>query len=199
MSSEENNKVEVMEDEKDIILDHDYDGIKELDHPLPLWWIFIFVGTIVFGVPYYFIHTHAKDAPTIRGQLKEEMAKIKKIQDDYEAKSGGFDVDKYNAFVKTEEAKKMGKKVFKRKCSSCHGKSGEGLIGPNLTDNYWLHGKGKLADVFNVISNGVIDKGMAAWKNTLSEEQLMAVTDYVLKFKGKNVPGKEAQGELIKE
>ena len=198
MSENKDKKVEILDDEKDLVLDHDYDGIKELDHPLPLWWVFVFVGTIVFAIPYYFYHVHA-DGPTARSEMNEELARIQKIQEEYEARSGGFDVDKYNGFVKTEKAIKLGKKTYDRKCAACHGRSGEGLIGPNLTDGYWLHGNGKLASVFDVISKGVLDKGMPAWKASLNEEQMMAVTDYVLKFKGKNVQGKEPQGELIKD
>lgn len=190
-------ELDIFDDEKSLVLDHDYDGIKELDHPLPLWWVFIFAGTIVFGFPYFVYYTIAKDAPTIRSEMHENLAKIHKIQEDYEAKAGGFNIEKYNAFVVTEDAKKMGRKTFKRKCAACHGKSGEGMIGPNLTDAYWLHGNGKLASVYQSIAKGITSKGMPAWKNTLSEEQLMSVTDYVLKFKGKNIPGKEAQGKLI--
>lgn len=195
-----NNKEEmkIYEDEKNLVLDHDYDGIKELDHPLPLWWVFIFVGTVVFSIPYYFYYTHA-DGPGNRDELEEKMAHIKKIQEEYEAREGGFNVDKYKRFVASAEAAKMGKKAYASNCAACHGQKGEGLIGPNLTDAYWMHGDGKLASVYQTIAKGVTSKGMPAWKQALSEEELMAVTDYVLKFKGKKVKGKEPQGELIKE
>ena len=89
MSKKDNDKkeVEVLDDEKELVLDHNYDGIKELDHPLPAWWVFIFIATIVFAIPYYFYYTHAS-GPSIRDEMKEELAKIYKIQDEYEAKQG---------------------------------------------------------------------------------------------------------------
>ncbi len=198
MSKKDNDKkeVEVLDDEKELVLDHNYDGIKELDHPLPAWWVFIFIATIVFAIPYYFYYTHAS-GPSIRDEMKEELAKIYKIQDEYEAKQGGFNIDKYNQFIITEQAKKLGKMVFNASCAACHGQKGQGGIGPNLTDKYWLHGEGKLAGVFEVIKNGVGAKGMPAWKQSLNEDEMMAVTDYVLKFKQRYVEGKEPQGELV--
>src|SRR5690554_3831198 len=90
-------EVEILAQERELVLEHDYDGIKELDHPLPLWWTFLFVGTIVFSIPYYFYYTHA-DGPGAREQLATEMERIQKLQDDYAAKAGGFDVEKFNAF-----------------------------------------------------------------------------------------------------
>ncbi|MEX0798348.1 MAG: c-type cytochrome [Bacteriovoracaceae bacterium] len=197
---DDNNKddeVEILEAEKNLVLDHDYDGIKELDHPLPMWWVFIFVGTVVFSIPYYFYHVHSDSGPDSRSVLNEEMEKIHKMQADYEAKAGGFDVETFNAFVKTEEAAKIGKKTYQGQCSACHGPDGQGTIGPNLSDNYWMHGDGKLLSVYQVIAKGVTDKGMPAWKQTLDEKQMMAVTDFILKMK--KVEGKEPQGELIEE
>lgn len=189
-------KVEIFESEKDLVLDHDYDGIQELDHPLPFWWIVLFTGTIVFSIPYYFYYTHA-GGQDIRATFEENFSKVKKIQADYEAKAGGFDVDAYNAFIGTEEAQKLGAKAYRRQCAACHGMNGEGGIGPNLTDNYWMNGNGQLASVYDVIAKGVPAKGMPAWKQTLDDKQMMAVTAHVLKMKGKNVEGKEAQGELF--
>lgn len=190
--------VEILDSEKSIVLDHDYDGIKELDHPLPLWWVFVFIGTVVFGIPYYFYYVHA-DGPTARIEMNERLAQIYKKQADYEAKTGGFNVEKYNSFVVTEEGKKLGRKVYKRKCSACHGAKGEGIIGPNLTDKFWMHGNGKLASVYSTIAKGVTNKGMPAWKQVLDEDSMMAVTAYVLQFKGRNIQGKEAQGKEIEE
>lgn len=189
----------ILEDEKDLVLDHNYDGIRELDHPLPTWWVLTFGATIAFGFPYWFFYTFGKDAPTPRSEMEERLSEIKEVQAEYEAKKGGFNVERYKAFVATEEGKKLGKKTFKRHCAACHGQNGEGVIGPNLTDAYWIHGKGDLKGVYQTISGGVPEKGMPAWKQSLNDDQLMAVTSYVLKFKGKNLPGKDPQGELIKE
>ena len=187
----------ILDDEKGLVLNHDYDGIQELDHPLPRWWIIVFAITIVFAVPYYFYYVHF-GGPSNRDELNEKISHIKTKQQEYEAKKGGFKVDAYNAFIATEKARKLGEKTYRRKCLSCHAADGIGLIGPNLTDNYWIHGKGSLADVYKIIDKGVVKKGMPAWGKVLKEEQLFAVVAYVMKMKGKNLKGKEPQGELVK-
>ena len=196
MSSEDNKEVKILEDEKNLVLDHDYDGIKELDHPLPFWWVMIFGLTISFGFPYYFYYTHA-DGPSIRDGLTEKMLEIEEKRAAWEAKQGGFDMEKFNAFFKTEKGKKLGAKVYKRKCMACHGDKLQGVIGPNLTDNYWIHGKGDVPGVHKVIKEGVTAKGMPAWGTMLSEEEMFGVIGYVMSFKNKNNPGKEPQGNKI--
>lgn len=196
MSNDEN-KVEIFEDEKDLVLDHDYDGIKELDHPLPFWWVMIFGITIAVSLPYYFYYTHA-DGPSIRQELTEKMEHIEEKRAAYEAKQGGFDVDKMKAFFATDEGKKLGAKVYRRKCMACHGDKLQGSIGPNLTDNYWIHGKGDVAGVYKTVKEGILDKGMPAWGTVLKENEMQAVIGYVMSFKGQNNPGKEPQGTEIK-
>lgn len=196
--SDENKEVEILDDEKDLVLDHDYDGIKELDHPLPFWWVMIFGITVAVSIPYYFYYTHA-DGPTLRMSLDEKMHHIEEKRAAWEAKQGGFNVEKFKAFYATDKGKKLGAKTYRRKCMACHGANLEGMIGPNLTDQYWLHGKGDLAGVYKVIKEGVVEKGMAAWGSVLSEEQMFGVIGHVMSFKNKNNPGKEPQGELIKE
>lgn len=194
---DKDDKLQVFDDEKSILLDHNYDGIHELDHPLPFWWIAIFVGSVIFSIPYYLYYTHL-GGPSLDDELKESVARIEKAQSEYKASKGGFDVAKFNAYVATKEAQKSGAKTYKRKCKACHGADGEGGIGPNLTDNYWLNGDGSVASVYSVVENGVVDKGMQAWGQTLGEEKMMAVVDYVMKLRGtKPANAKAPQGELF--
>ena len=197
--TDENNKdkVQVFEDEKKILLDHDYDGIKELNHPLPSWWLGIFYATMIFAAGYYAYYTFM-GGPTLGDEYKAEMAQVEKAKAEWEAKNNSFDIDKYNAYVVTEKAKKVAKKTFRRKCKACHGKDGGGSVGPNLTDKYWKNGDGSIAAVYKVIDKGVVDKGMEAWGEKLSKNQLMAVTKYVMDFQGTTPENpKEPEGTLI--
>lgn len=193
----EEKEVKILDDEKDLVLDHDYDGIKELDHPLPFWWVMIFGLTISFSIPYYFYYTHA-EGPSLRQSLNENMEEIEAKRAAYEAKQGGFNVEEFKAFYATSEGQKLGAKTYKRKCMACHADQLQGSIGPNLTDNYWLHGKGDLASVYKTVKSGILDKGMPAWGTVLSEKQMQAVIGHVLSFKNKNIPGKAPQGEEVK-
>jgi cytochrome c oxidase cbb3-type subunit 3 len=196
-TNDKNDKLQVFDDEKSILLDHNYDGIHELDHPLPSWWVTIFISSVIFSIPYYLYYTHF-GGPTLDDELKESVARIEKAQSEYKAKQGGFDIDKFNAYVVTKKAQKSGKKTYRRKCKACHGAAGEGGIGPNLTDNYWIHGDGSIAAVYKVVEHGVIEKGMQAWGQTLGEEKMMAVVDYVMKLRGTNPANAKApQGELF--
>lgn len=181
------NEVKVFEDEKHILLDHNYDGIRELNHPLPGWWVATFILTIVFAIPYYLGHTFF-GAESINQELAKDMKEITDIQQKHSDDQGGFDIEKYKAYIVTAGAAKSGKKTYKRKCKACHGASGEGGIGPNLTDKFWLHGDGSEATVFETINKGVPDKGMQAWGQALGEEKMFAVLKYVLDFQG-TTPG----------
>lgn len=197
MSNKDQEEVIVLEDEKHILLNHDYDGIKELNHPLPKWWLVTFYVTIIFAVYYYAHHTFF-GAKTIQQEYQDKVTEVTNAQNEWLKKNGGFNWDKYNAYVVTPEAEKQGRKRYKRKCKACHAKDGGGGVGPNLTDNYWIHGNGDAEMVYNIITHGIVDKGMQAWKDVLSEEEIMAVTAHVLKFKGTTPENpKEPQGDLV--
>lgn len=190
------NEVQVFEDEKKILLDHDYDGIKELDHPLPSWWVSIFYITIIFAVGYYAYYTFM-GGPTLTDEYKAEIALVEKAKADWDKKNNSFDIEEYNAYVVTPKAQKLAKKTYKRKCKACHAKDGGGGVGPNLTDNFWKNGDGSLEAVYKVIDKGVVDKGMEAWGEKLKKNQLMAVVKYVMDLKGTTPEApKEAEGEL---
>lgn len=194
----ENDKLKVFEDEKHILLDHDYDGIRELNHPLPSWWLGTFILTVIFGTGYYIAYTFL-DAKTINQELAEDLKVVEKKQSEFEAKQGKFNLEEYTKIANDPKNMKAAKKLYKRKCSACHGKQGEGGVGPNLSDKYWLHGDGSLATVYNTINKGVIDKGMASWGPVLGKEKVYAILKYVSLFQGTNPAGAKApQGQEYK-
>ncbi len=191
MSDTRNNEVEVKDDEKGLLLDHDYDGIKELDHPLPSWWIGIFVLTFVFSVPYYIYYEFA-GGPSLDDELKADLAKVQEIRKAADAAQGGFDADKYKAFTATSGALTKGKEVYNSKCLACHGDKLQGIVGPNLTDVYWINGNGSSETTFDSINKGVLEKGMPAWSEMLKREEIYAVTAFIESKKGSNPEGAKA-------
>lgn len=197
MDKKEEEKLIVLDGEEKILLDHNYDGIRELDHPLPKWWLVTFYITIIFAA-YYYVHHTFFGAKTLQEEFEIKVAEVNAAQEEWQRKNGGFNYDKYNAWIATPKAKKIGKKKYKRKCKACHAKDGGGGVGPNLTDNYWIHGNGDAEMIYNVLNQGVVDKGMQAWKGILSDEEIMAVTAYVISLKGTSpAEPKEPQGELV--
>lgn len=189
------------QDEK-YLLDHNYDGIKELDYPLPNWWLATFFITVIFaGV--YPIWYHFSGVPSNREEADTEAAAIKAEIAKANA-SKQFDVNILNAAFADTAKKDAGKLVFAEKCAACHnspsGGVGAGSIGPNLTDDYWINGKGTLADIAQVIQMGVAAKGMPTWGGVISNDDIANVTAYVKTLKGTNPQDAKApQGDLVKE
>lgn len=196
MNDNENKPVEVFEDEKALLLNHDYDGIKELDNPLPRWWLITFFLTIAFAVPYYLAHTFF-NAKSIDQELKEDMKVVTALQVEFEKNAVSFNVDEYQKVKQDPKTAKLAKKLYKRKCKACHGTQGEGGVGANLTDAYWLHGNGSLETIYKTIDKGVVEKGMPAWGATLGKEKVLAVLTYLENLIGTNVEGKAPQGQKI--
>jgi cytochrome c oxidase cbb3-type subunit 3 len=196
MNDNEKDNVQIFDDEKEVLLDHDYDGIRELNHPLPSWWLTIFYLTMIFAAFYYTYYTFF-NAPTLVEEYEQEMSEVIAAKEAWLKENGGFNLEKYNSFVTTKKGKKLGKKIYKRKCRACHGIDGGGGVGPNLADKYWLNGKGSIEDVYKVINEGVVDKGMQAWGETLNEDKLLVFKKFVMYFKGTTPTNpKEPQGEL---
>lgn len=190
--------VEVFEDEKKILLDHDYDGIRELDNPLPKWWLYSFYLTIIFAVPYYVAHTFM-NAESIKERFNLDVASVEEIHKKNALDKIVYDQAEYEKVLADPKTKKIAKKTYKRKCKACHGKFGEGGVGPNLTDNYWIHGNGDLKSVYETLTYGITDKGMPAWGQTLGKEKVYGVLKYIADLKGtkpKNPKG--PQGVEIK-
>ncbi len=171
--------------------DHDYDGIKEQDNPLPRWWLLTFFGTIVFGA-FYYAYYQLGPGPTLNDELAADLTKS--APPTPPQKAGPQAVEAKVAF---SEEKAL--KVYNANCLACHLEGGKGSIGPNLTDKFWISGKGTLADVTKIIKEGVAAKGMPAWASVLSESDIAQVSELVLSFQGKTLPGAKApQGTEIK-
>jgi len=188
-----------VEEEESILLDHDYDGIKELDNNLPPWWKYGFYVTIVVAV-IYLLNYHVLG--TGDSQLKEyenEVAKAK-IEIDAYMKNSASNVDESTVKLLTDANDiAAGKDVFLASCSACHGRAGEGGVGPNFADEYWMHG-GSVQDIFKSIKYGWVEKGMKSWKEDLSPMQIAQVTSYIKSLKGTNPPNAKApQGDLYTE
>lgn len=183
-----------IEREHEILLDHNYDGIKELDNNLPTWWLYLFFITIVFAVV-YFSYFQLSDYGD--NQIEEYDKSI--IAANEEMKLHASKVDENSAKALTDSvAIEAGKTIFMENCAACHGKAGEGKVGPNLTDDYWLHG-GDIKSVFKTIKYGVPSKGMISWQSQISPLQIQEVASYILTLKGTNPPDPKApQGELVK-
>lgn len=192
------NKSVAVEKEEAIVLDHDYDGIRELDNDLPPWWKYGFILTIIVSVLYVGYY-HYWGGPSQLDEYKTEVAKGEAEKAAYLAKSSG-NVDE-NTVTMVLDAGELAaaENSFHATCGACHANDGGGTVGPNLTDDYWLHG-GSLSDVFKSIKYGWPDKGMKSWKDDFSPKQIAALTSYVKTLKGtKPLVAKEPQGDLFVE
>ncbi len=187
-----------IENEKDILLDHDYDGIKELDNNLPPWWKYGFYLTIVIAFVYMAHYHISKTGDSQEEEYNKAVAQGKAEVAEYMKTSAG-NVDESNVTMLEAADIATGKDVFTANCAACHGKLGEGTVGPNLTDNAWLHG-GSLVDIFKSIKYGWVDKGMKSWKEDLSPMQIAQITSYIKSIQGTNPPNAKApQGEVYVE
>lgn len=196
------NKSVAPEQEATILLDHNYDGIRELDNHLPPWWTALFYFTIVFGIVYMFVY-HVFDMAPLPGELYEisvaeaQAADAARLEE--EAASGEVIDESTVTFSDDPAVLDSGKEIYDLQCASCHRNDGGGSIGPNLTDAYWLHG-GSMSDIFRTIKYGVPDKGMISWEPLLSSEQMRDVSSYIITLAGTNPPNpKSPQGELYEE
>jgi cytochrome c oxidase cbb3-type subunit 3 len=181
--------------EKEILLDHNYDGIRELDNNLPPWWLAMFYVSIVYGV-FYMGYNHFSDyGVSSEEAYNQEMDMAEASVNAYLAGQANV-VDENSVVALTDdEALSNGKFVYQLNCVVCHLESGAGLVGPNLTDEYWLHG-GDVKDIFRTIKYGVPEKGMIAWGTQLRPTEIQNVASYILTLVGTNPPNpKEPQGE----
>lgn len=189
-----------IEKEHDILLDHDYDGIHELDNHLPPWWKWMFYITI-FWSGLYVINYHIvpvwNEGYSQTEEFNAKNEEAEKAIAEYR-KTASDNVDENTVTLLTDaESLGKGKAKFTEVCAACHGDQGQGGIGPNLTDQYWIHG-GDVKSVFKTIKYGVLENGMIAWKDEMKASDMQAVTSYILSLQGTNPPGaKEPQGELF--
>ncbi|MBO9631886.1 MAG: c-type cytochrome [Chitinophagaceae bacterium] len=193
------NSFKSKEEEKALEMDHEYDGIRELDNRLPPWWIYGFYATIVFAVIYLWRYHVSESAPLSQQEYAIAMEKAEEQKAAYLKKTAN-NVDENTVKLLTDaSALDAGNKVFTQNCAACHGKAGEGTVGPNLTDDYWLHG-GSIQDIFKTVKYGWPEKGMRSWKEDLSPVQIAQVSSFIKSLHGTNPPnGKEKQGELYQD
>lgn len=185
-----------MEQEGEIVLSHNYDGIRELDNKLPPWWLGMFYVSIVFAAIYLFAFHLSDIGPSSKEQYDQEMEKAKAEVAAFVA-TQAEQIDETNVTALTDEAElSLGKSIFTTTCGTCHGQLGEGGVGPNLTDDYWIHGGG-IQNVFKTIKIGVPEKGMISWAEQLRASDIQRVASYILTLKGTNPPNAKApQGDL---
>ena len=183
----------------DMLLDHDYDGIKELDNDLPPWWKYLFIGSVIWGV-FYFANYQVFGGDNQEMELKNEIAEAKIALEEYKKTAPDLmDVDKVTLLTDAADLAK-GKAIFETNCIACHKADGGGQIGPNLTDAHWILGGG-IKNVFHTLSEGGRPgKGMVAWKTMLKPTELQQVGSYVLSLQATNPPDAKApEGEIWKD
>ena len=184
-----------VEKEDAIDLGHDYDGIRELDNALPPWWKWGFYITIGFAVVYFWYY-HIYSDWSSADEYQEAMAVAAAEREAYLA-TRAEQVDENSVTILADASSlASGKEIYETNCVACHGTEGQGGVGPNFADNYWIHG-GSIQNIFSTIKYGVIEKGMIPWQDQLRPQEMQAVASYILTFQGTNPPNaKEPQGEL---
>ncbi|MBP9198194.1 MAG: c-type cytochrome [Saprospiraceae bacterium] len=182
--------------EADIDLGHEYDGIRELDNSLPPWWLWLFYGTIIWAAVYLWYYHVSDKGPSqeqeyIAAMEMGEAEKAKFLATQADA------IDEKTVTLLTAEADLAeGKEIYTANCLICHGANGEGTVGPNFTDKYWIHG-GSINNLFTTIKYGVPEKGMISWKSQLRPGAMQKVASYILSLQGTNPPNQKApQGDL---
>ena len=182
-------------DDEPAVLDHEYDGIREYDNPMPRWWVNVFWATFVFSIGYFIHYELAEKGPSVEVAYAEDMRAAREVAAK-QAMGERVTEEGLAKLVANTSIVTDAKVLFAERCAPCHAERGEGRIGPNLTDNAWLHGSGKLMDIYRVVSEGVPAKGMPAWNRQLTPIELTKVVAYVGSLRGSNVPGKAAEGTL---
>jgi cytochrome c oxidase cbb3-type subunit 3 len=172
---------------------YEADGIQELDHNLPSWWVGLFVFTTIFA-GLYLIYVHLIGGTSIQKEYEDSL----KIT--YAASSGtggdgsgdgNNEPTELHAMIGHSTSIAGGKATFNANCAACHGAAGQGTIGPNLTDKFWIHG-GKPEQIYATIFNGVVEKGMPPWGAILGEHKTRQLTAYIASLKGTNPPNPKA-------
>lgn len=188
-----------VEKESEMLLEHDYDGIQELDNTLPPWWVYLFIGAIIFAIVYLVRFDVLGDDNQAQEYDKEVVAAQQALEEYKKANPNFIDAD--NVTLLTDSADlQAGKDIFQANCVACHAPDGGGGIGPNLTDKYWILGGG-IKNVFHtILAGGREGKGMVAWKGTLNPKQIQQVASYVISLQGTTPTSPKApQGDIIWE
>lgn len=189
-------RTRAIEEEKEIEMDHDYDGIKELDNDLPPWWVYLFYATIVFGVVYLGKYHLFGGAGQV-AELEKELATAQKQVEEYRKTAPDLLTADQVVLLTDAADLSAGKAIFEANCVACHRADGGGGIGPNLTDDHWILG-GDVKEIFNTIMEGGRDgKGMVSWKQQIKPSDIQKVASYILSLQGSNpADAKAAEGDL---
>ncbi len=180
--------------EEAALTDHEYDGIAEYDNPMPGWWKALFLATVVFSGLYVFWYHISGRGPSIEDSYHAEVAEAN-------ARAAKLAMREQVSEASLEKLMADGSmmqnaaRLFAQKCEQCHAAQGQGNIGPNLTDHYWIHGEGRLMDIYRTVSEGVLEKGMPAWNKQLAPAELKQLVAFVGTMRGKNLPGKSHEGK----
>lgn len=179
--------------------EHEFDNIRELDNNPPWWLTFIFIGSILFGYAYMAKYHIFNDGSLQEEEYENQMYAAMPDEDEEAEGSGGITIETvavdYNVPLTEQTDIDAGAKIFATNCAVCHLAQGQGLVGPNLTDEYWIHG-GSFPDIMHIINVGVIEKGMIAWKGQLSDKQIHQVATFITTLQGTNPPNPKApEGE----
>ena len=218
-----------MQEIRDELLDHDFDGIKEFDNPMPSWWIYLFYLSIIWAFVYIFYYHIFQIGALSKSEYMKEIdptwtdpnppqiplfviyqAPYQSNQVDMTPRlqlikagksligsASADEVIDVQPLTETADIEK-GRAQFQKNCTTCHGNEGQGLIGPNLADDYWIHGQGDINNIYRVVKYGVPAKGMIAWNKTLKADELLQVSSYILTLHGTNPPNpKPPQGNKI--
>jgi len=185
-----------IEKEADIQLDHDYDGIKELDNSLPPWWLYGFYLSIAVAAVYLYVYQFSDIGLSQHEEYVIEMKEGERQKAAYEARQVNKIDEKNLIALLDPKALSVGEQAFQISCAACHRQDGGGSVGPNLTDKYWIHG-GSIGEIYQTIKNGVPEKGMIAWKAQLQPSTIHKIASYIKTLEGTNPPDPKApQGDL---
>ena len=185
---------------EDKLSDHEYDGIQEYDNPMPRWWVYLFLISIIWaGLYFYYYHIGGmgpgseQEYISETAEYKEKFAAILAAEANINWEEPDFEAVADAASINSAKA------LFLKNCASCHNKDGGGGIGPNLTDEYWIHG-GSFNNIVSIIALGVAEKGMIPWKTSLKKDDIIALASYIQTLSGTNPPNAKApQGDIYSE
>ena len=171
--------------EQALLRPHSIDGIQEYDNKLPLWWVYLFYATIIFGV-IYMLRFHVWDGDSLVDEWRADTLAIEELRESKAPHSPS------EGDAATPEDLEEGKEVYASTCASCHGEKAQGVVGPNLTDDYWLHGTGTPSDIENAVLKGIPEMGMPAWESVLGAKKVQQVVSFVVTLSGTNPEGAKA-------
>lgn len=178
-----------VDEEQKLLLDHDFDGIKELNNKIPPWFMAIFYATIIWSV-IYMVDFHILGSGNVQEDEYAEEVRIAEMEREILNRSGSLVNEETVTMLNDDIALASGKDIFIKSCAACHGMGGEGLVGPNFADDYWIHGGG-IKNIFKTVKYGVPQKGMISWQTQLDPTQMQEVSSYIITLRGTNPPNQK--------